>query len=144
MRAVLTHDSIGLGEDGPTHQPVEQLASFRAMPNTLVIRPAGGNETAGAYKVQCSALRYMERRLGSLCVLTGHCMWHGTGALAAYTHACMHAGKCNATGPRVCNVQLDIVRSTWKGWHKWGVLLYAPRRASGLDMPNVEWHKTAR
>ncbi|KAF5834483.1 transketolase, partial [Dunaliella salina] len=48
---VLTHDSIGLGEDGPTHQPVEQLASFRSMPNTLVVRPAGGNETAGAYKV---------------------------------------------------------------------------------------------
>jgi len=48
---VLTHDSIGLGEDGPTHQPIEQIPSFRAMPNTLVVRPAGGNETAGAYKV---------------------------------------------------------------------------------------------
>lgn len=48
---VMTHDSIGLGEDGPTHQPVEHLASFRAMPNMLTIRPADGNETAGAYKV---------------------------------------------------------------------------------------------
>ncbi|GFR49483.1 hypothetical protein Agub_g11422 [Astrephomene gubernaculifera] len=48
---VMTHDSIGLGEDGPTHQPIEQLASFRAMPNMLMMRPAGGNETAGAYKV---------------------------------------------------------------------------------------------
>jgi transketolase len=48
---VMTHDSIGLGEDGPTHQPVEHLASFRAMPNMLTIRPCGGNETAGAYKV---------------------------------------------------------------------------------------------
>lgn len=47
----MTHDSIGLGEDGPTHQPVEHLASFRAMPNMLMMRPAGGNETAGAYKV---------------------------------------------------------------------------------------------
>jgi transketolase len=47
---VMTHDSIGLGEDGPTHQPVEHLASFRAMPNMLMFRPAGGNETAGAYK----------------------------------------------------------------------------------------------
>lgn len=48
---VMTHDSIGLGEDGPTHQPVEHLASFRAMPDMLMFRPAGGNETAGAYKV---------------------------------------------------------------------------------------------
>ncbi|KAK1377098.1 Transketolase [Heracleum sosnowskyi] len=48
---VMTHDSIGLGEDGPTHQPIEHLASFRAMPNMLMFRPADGNETAGAYKV---------------------------------------------------------------------------------------------
>ncbi|KAG5231227.1 transketolase [Salix suchowensis] len=48
---VMTHDSIGLGEDGPTHQPIEHLASFRAMPNVLMLRPADGNETAGAYKV---------------------------------------------------------------------------------------------
>lgn len=46
---VMTHDSIGLGEDGPTHQPIEHLASFRAMPNMLMFRPADGNETAGAY-----------------------------------------------------------------------------------------------
>jgi transketolase len=48
---VMTHDSIGLGEDGPTHQPIEHLASFRAMPNILMMRPADGNETSGAYKV---------------------------------------------------------------------------------------------
>lgn len=48
---VMTHDSIGLGEDGPTHQPIEHLASFRAMPNMLTMRPGDGNETAGAYKV---------------------------------------------------------------------------------------------
>ena len=48
---VMTHDSIGLGEDGPTHQPVEHLASFRAMPNIYTFRPADGNETAGAYKI---------------------------------------------------------------------------------------------
>ncbi|KAL7158524.1 hypothetical protein ABFS83_02G149500 [Erythranthe nasuta] len=48
---VMTHDSIGLGEDGPTHQPIEHLASFRAMPNILMLRPADGNETAGCYKV---------------------------------------------------------------------------------------------
>ena len=48
---VMTHDSIGLGEDGPTHQPIEHLASFRAMPNILTMRPCDGNETSGAYKV---------------------------------------------------------------------------------------------
>jgi transketolase len=48
---VMTHDSIGLGEDGPTHQPIEHLASFRAMPQILMFRPADGNETSGAYKI---------------------------------------------------------------------------------------------
>jgi len=47
---VLTHDSIGLGEDGPTHQPIEHLASLRAMPNLTVMRPADANETAEAWK----------------------------------------------------------------------------------------------
>ena len=51
---VLTHDSIGVGEDGPTHQPVETMASLRAMPNMVVIRPGDGNETSGAYKVAIS------------------------------------------------------------------------------------------
>ena len=48
---VMTHDSIALGEDGPTHQPVEHIASLRMIPNLLVIRPADGNETSGAYKI---------------------------------------------------------------------------------------------
>jgi transketolase len=48
---VFTHDSIALGEDGPTHQPVEQLASLRAIPGLTVIRPADANETAVAWKV---------------------------------------------------------------------------------------------
>src|SRR5699024_6453083 len=48
---VLTHDSIAVGEDGPTHEPVEQLAAFRAMPNLSVIRPADGNETLAAWKL---------------------------------------------------------------------------------------------
>ncbi len=47
---VMTHDSIGLGEDGPTHQPVEHLASLRAMPNVLVLRPGDANEVAYAWK----------------------------------------------------------------------------------------------
>jgi transketolase len=45
-----THDSVGLGEDGPTHQPVEQLAAMRAMPNLLVVRPADANEAGQAVK----------------------------------------------------------------------------------------------
>jgi transketolase len=47
---VFTHDSIGLGEDGPTHQPIEQLAGLRAMPTLVVVRPAGANETALAWR----------------------------------------------------------------------------------------------
>ncbi len=48
---IFTHDSIGLGEDGPTHQPIEQLASLRAMPNMLVLRPGDANEVVEAYKI---------------------------------------------------------------------------------------------
>ncbi|KAK0898841.1 Transketolase [Friedmanniomyces endolithicus] len=48
---IATHDSIGLGEDGPTHQPIETLAHFRALPNFMVWRPADGNETSAAYYV---------------------------------------------------------------------------------------------
>ena len=48
---VFTHDSIALGEDGPTHQPVEHLAALRAIPNVVTIRPADGNETAAAWRV---------------------------------------------------------------------------------------------
>jgi transketolase len=62
---VFTHDSIGLGEDGPTHQPIEHLASLRAMPNTLVLRPADANETAWCWK---AALEHTEGP--SLLILT--------------------------------------------------------------------------
>ena len=55
---IFTHDSVGLGEDGPTHQPVEQLTSLRMIPNLVVIRPADANETAQAWKVA------IERRNG--------------------------------------------------------------------------------
>jgi transketolase len=55
---VFTHDSIGLGEDGPTHQPIEQLATLRATPNVDVVRPAGFNETALAWR---HALRQTDR-----------------------------------------------------------------------------------
>lgn len=62
---VMTHDSIGVGEDGPTHQPVEHLASLRAMPNLCVMRPADANETAYAWRAA------LERTTGpTLLVLT--------------------------------------------------------------------------
>lgn len=48
---VFTHDSVAVGEDGPTHQPIEQIASLRAIPNLVVVRPADANETALAWKV---------------------------------------------------------------------------------------------
>ncbi|HZC25150.1 MAG TPA: transketolase [Candidatus Binatia bacterium] len=48
---IFTHDSIGVGEDGPTHQPIEQLASLRAMPNMIVLRPGDANEVVEAWKI---------------------------------------------------------------------------------------------
>src|SRR5450631_2611534 len=48
---VFTHDSIGVGEDGPTHQPVEQLSACRAIPGLLVLRPADANEAAEVWRV---------------------------------------------------------------------------------------------
>ena len=59
---ILTHDSIGVGEDGPTHQPIEHLAALRATPNVTVYRPADGKETAAAY---CVALS----RKGPTCIV---------------------------------------------------------------------------
>jgi transketolase len=60
---VYTHDSIGLGEDGPTHQPIEQLASLRAMPNLSVWRPADAHETAVAWRAA------IERAIGPTCLV---------------------------------------------------------------------------
>ena len=48
---IFTHDSIGVGEDGPTHQPVEQIASLRSIPGLIVLRPADANEVVEAWKV---------------------------------------------------------------------------------------------
>jgi transketolase len=62
---VMTHDSIGLGEDGPTHQPIEHLQSLRAMPNLLVLRPADAVETA-----ECWALALAQENRPSLLALT--------------------------------------------------------------------------
>ena len=58
---VMTHDSIGLGEDGPTHQPVEHLAALRAIPNLLVLRPADAVETAECWEIALGETRRPER-----------------------------------------------------------------------------------
>jgi len=55
---VFTHDSIGVGEDGPTHQPIEQLAALRAIPGLTVIRPCDANETAMAWRVAVQSRRH--------------------------------------------------------------------------------------
>ncbi|MGH2649613.1 MAG: transketolase [Actinomycetota bacterium] len=60
---VFTHDSVGLGEDGPTHQPIEHLAALRAIPNLLVLRPADANETARAWRAA------LERRDGPTAIV---------------------------------------------------------------------------
>ena len=54
---VWTHDSIGLGEDGPTHQPIEQLSALRAIPGLAVVRPADANETAYAWRAVLETVR---------------------------------------------------------------------------------------
>ncbi len=60
---IYTHDSIGLGEDGTTHQPVEQLISLRSIPNNIVLRPADANETAQAWRVA------LQHTTGSVCLI---------------------------------------------------------------------------
>jgi len=70
---VFTHDTIGLGEDGPTHQPTEHMTALRAIPNLLVIRPADANETARAWRVA------LERRDGpTALILTRQSVPHVT------------------------------------------------------------------
>ncbi|ONK72332.1 uncharacterized protein A4U43_C04F18240 [Asparagus officinalis] len=67
---VLTHDSIGRGEDGPTHQTAERLVGLRAMRHLLALRPADGNETAGAYKIHFVLVRLQDQTDTSLA------LWH--------------------------------------------------------------------
>jgi transketolase len=55
---VFTHDSIGVGEDGPTHQPIEQIASLRAIPGLIVLRPADANEVSEAYRVAMTETKH--------------------------------------------------------------------------------------
>jgi transketolase len=73
---VFTHDSIGLGEDGPTHQPIEQLAHLRATPNLYMVRPAGANETALAWRF---ALEQTERPVAFALSRQGLPVWNPSG-----------------------------------------------------------------
>jgi transketolase len=83
---VMTHDSIGQGEDGPTHQPVEHLASLRAIPNLLVFRPADSMETA-----ECWALALAAAKSPSILVLTRQAVPH-LRADAAVANHCARGG----------------------------------------------------
>jgi transketolase len=82
---VFTHDSIGLGEDGPTHQPVEQLATLRAQPNTYAVRPAGANETALAWRF---AIEQTETPVALVFSRQGLPVWVPTGV----PDDCIHRG----------------------------------------------------
>jgi transketolase len=79
---VMTHDSIGLGEDGPTHQPIEHLASLRAMPNLLVFRPADTMETA-----ECWALALSQKNRPSILALTRQALPHLRADAAVANHS---------------------------------------------------------
>ena len=99
---VMTHDSIGLGEDGPTHQPIEHLASLRAMPNLLLFRPADAVETAECWEL---ALANAERP--SVLALTRQgvpCLRAGAGGTGT-GNACAHGGyvlrEASGETPRV-------------------------------------------
>jgi transketolase len=83
---VMTHDSIGLGEDGPTHQPVEHLAALRAIPNLLVFRPADTMETA-----ECWALALSQKNRPSILALTRQALPH-LRADAALANHCARGG----------------------------------------------------
>jgi transketolase len=83
---VMTHDSIGLGEDGPTHQPIEHLAALRAMPNLLVFRPADTMETA-----ECWALALSQKNRPSILALTRQALPH-LRADAAVANHCARGG----------------------------------------------------
>lgn len=89
---VMTHDSIGLGEDGPTHQPIEHLASFRAMPNVLMLRPADGKETAGAYKVAV-----LNRKRPSILALSRQKLPHLAGSSIEGVEKGGYTISCNAS-----------------------------------------------
>jgi transketolase len=118
---VFTHDSIGLGEDGPTHQPIEQLASLRATPNVDVVRPAGANETALAWR---HALKQTDRPTVMALSRQGLPVWNPSGVptdaieRGAYVLRESYKGTAPdliliATGSEVhiCNLAADLLEA---------------------------------
>ncbi len=104
---VLTHDSIGLGEDGPTHQPVEHLASLRAMPNVLVMRPADAVETAECWAAALeqahrpTVLALSRQNLPTLRAAYGHENLSAKGGYVAVEASAPRAATLIATGSEV-------------------------------------------
>ena len=97
---VMTHDSIGLGEDGPTHQPVEHLASLRAMPNMRVFRPADAIETAECWQLALERTRRPEPARAD------------AAEPAAGPQRCGHAGILGAEAPTNCPPANGKARAT--------------------------------
>ncbi len=92
---VMTHDSIALGEDGPTHQPVETIASLRAIPQLTVLRPADGNETSGAYRV---AIENAKRHRPTLLALSRQNLTNLAGSsIASVAKGAYAVVDCDAT-----------------------------------------------
>ncbi len=90
---IMTHDSVAVGEDGPTHQPVEHISALRAIPTLVVIRPADGNETSGAYKVALT-----NRRRPTLLALTRQKVPHLAGTSAdAVSRGAYIVADCEGT-----------------------------------------------
>jgi transketolase len=135
---VLTHDSIGLGEDGPTHQPVEHLAACRAMPNLDVVRPGDANEVAECYRAvmqrltRPAAMILSRQNLPTLDRGTGNFAAASGAARGAYVLAETPGGKPEliliATGS-----ELDIAVQAWEKLVAEGI----PARL--VSMPCVEW-----
>jgi len=117
---VATHDSIGLGEDGPTHQPVEHLASLRAIPNMLVFRPCDSMETA-----ECWALALAAKDHPSILALTRQAVPH-LRADAAVANHCARGGYIIAA----YNKLLDITTSRVHGFEPAG---------TGIVLGNADW-----
>ena len=93
---VFTHDSIGVGEDGPTHQPIEHLAALRAIPNLMVIRPGDANEVAEAYRVGAAAER---NRPAALVLTRQNLPTLDRGEVCPGRRRCSRAATCWPTPP---------------------------------------------
>ncbi|CAM3131441.1 transketolase [Saccharomonospora xinjiangensis] len=130
---VWTHDSIGLGEDGPTHQPIEQLASLRAIPGLNVVRPADANETAAAWK---AALEDIEAPTGLALTRQNVPVLQGTNAEGVAKGGYVLAEASNGSPEVVLiatgsEVQLAVEARE--------VLEAEGTPASVVSMPCVEW-----